>query len=330
MVSALNKYYNVIFFICTLTVLTVLVSCTDDNFSTIINNENNYNANTASTAPVPGNNGMLLVSNISSNAATIQWTYATDNSPQEFLQYQVVVSQTLTLFSLQEIIQSGLLDENKWSAEPINQYILNNLTSGKQYYANVCVRDPDNNISLYYPVSFTTKGIIYLFNAGQYTGDLANTTYTRVVIVIPVRDAVNQLCKSALEDKYPQLPQDNVIAFVSIDGTDSIKNIPDNYHVPMDWPIYSASGSMIAYNWQDLLDGTIIDTLQDSGVCDSFWWSGSLADGSCDTGNTCNGWTSGTNDYNGSSGAHNSNDSEWISDSTYNCNNERYLLGICW
>ncbi|MGQ9843473.1 MAG: hypothetical protein ACUVRK_07885 [Spirochaetota bacterium] len=201
---------------------------------------------------------------------------------------------------------------------------------GKRYYANVCVRDPDNNISIYYPVSFTTKGIIYLFNAGSYTGDLANAIYN--TSVISVRDSVNQLCNEALEDKYPMLPHDNYIALISIDEVDSIKNIPANYpHFLTDWPIYSAEGFLIAYTWQDLMDTSIIDTLQNTGVCDSFWWSGSLADGSCDIVNTCNGWTIGTNQYKGRGGVHNTNGSNWISYSqTFHCNNERYLLGLCW
>lgn len=317
---------------CMLVSITVAIACSDDQFDTIITRENESSYTSTNTAPIPGNNGIISVSTITQNTAILHWSYAEDNSPAVLLQYQVVVSQTLTPFSLQEIIQSGLLNEDNWSTQPINQIILTNLARGNRYYANVCVRDPDHNISIYYPVSFTTKGFIYLFTAGSYTGDLAHATYHNVTIV-SVRDIVNQLCNEALEDKYPFLPQDNCIALISIDEVDSIKNIPANYpNFPTDWPVYSAEGFLIAYTWQDLMDASIIDTLENTGVCDSFWWSGSLADGSCDIDNTCNGWTNGTNQYKGRGGAHNKNDSNWISYTTQviNCNNERYLLGLCW
>jgi len=112
------------------------ISCTDDNFNTIIDQENAYtNTFLDSTAPIPGNNGLLIVTNISENSAKVQWTLATDNSPPESLQYQVIVSSTLTLFSLEEILQSGLLDEDKWSSEPVTEQIITNLLFGNTNYS---------------------------------------------------------------------------------------------------------------------------------------------------------------------------------------------------
>jgi hypothetical protein len=61
---------------------------------------------------------------------------------------------------LEEILQSGLLDEDKWSNELVTEQIITNLLFGKQYFVNVCVRDPDNNISIYTPAPFTTIGRI--------------------------------------------------------------------------------------------------------------------------------------------------------------------------
>ncbi|MCX8124523.1 MAG: hypothetical protein N3F66_10210 [Spirochaetes bacterium] len=314
-----------------------LLSCADDNFNAIINQENAYTGNNTIpviNAPIPGNNGLIIVSNITENSAKVQWTFATDNSPSETLQYQVVISQTLTLFSLDEILQSGLLDEDNWSTQPINEFILTSLMFGKRYFVNVCVKDPDKNISIYYPSTFTTKGRIYLFSAGKYTGAMASSAST-------ARQEINELVHKALINNYPALPQDNWVAFISIDSNDAIKNLPDNYSVPADWPVYSPTGVIIAYNWYDLLDGTIIDQLQNVGVCDSYWWSGSLQDGSCDTDYTCSTWTSeklSTSNstlaavivLNGRSGAHNRNNYEWIYSNDRNCTNSHHLLGLCW
>ena len=308
-----------------------MLSCTDDQINTIIQEENNYTTDKPLTSvPIPGNNGLLLTSNITENSVKMQWTFANDDSPSELLQYQVIVSQTLTLFSLQEILQSGLLKEDNWSNQPINQSTITNLSIGKLYHANVCVRDPDKNIAVYTPTSFTTKGRMYLFSAGTYTGDMIFQKASRVVVIVSARDALNALCKSVLQSAYPDLPQDNVIAFISIDNDDSIATIPLHFAgIPLDWPVYSPSGIIIAYNWDDLVDSSINKKLQDAGVCDSFWWSGSLADGTCDALNTCNGWTDGTNSFQGRSGAHNKTE-QWLSDNERNCNNQHHLLGLCW
>ncbi|MDH7552799.1 MAG: hypothetical protein QHH74_03995 [Spirochaetota bacterium] len=309
-------------------------SCSNDNFNSIINQENAYtNTSPDSTAPKPGNNGLLIVTNITENSAKIQWTLATDNSPPELLQYQVIVSRTLTLFSLEEILQSGLLDEDKWSNELVTEQIITNLLFGKQYFVNVCVRDPDNNISIYTPAPFTTIGRIYLFSAGTYTGAMASSSST-------ARQDINNLIHQSLINN-PTLPQDHYVAFISIDSVDAIINFPEHYGIPANWPIYSDTGLLIAYNWNDLLDGTIIGELQNLGVCDSFWWSGSLQDGSCDTDYTCNTWTSPITSSSsstlavipvltGRSGAHNRTNYEWIYSNDRNCNDKLHLLGLCW
>ncbi|MEW6526709.1 MAG: hypothetical protein AB1444_08595 [Spirochaetota bacterium] len=311
------------------------ISCTNDNFNTIIDQENAYTTTFSnSTAPIPGNNGLLIVGNITENSAKVQWTLATDNSPSESLQYQVVVSRTLTLFSLEEILQSGLLEEDKWSNEPITEQIVTNLLFGKQYFVNVCVRDPDNNISIYYPATFITKGRIFLFSAATYNGAMASSLSS-------ARMEINDLVHKSLLNDYPTLPQDNYIAFISIDSTDAIINFPEHYGVPTDWAIYSPGGALVAYNWYDLLDGTIIDTLDTLGVCSGYWWSGSLQDGSCDSGYTCDGWThtSATTSnttlavtpvLTGRSGAHNRYNNEWIYSNDRNCQDSLHLLGLCW
>ncbi len=317
-----QKFSHITYFIVIYMLITFIVSCTDDNFNTIINQENSYTNTTSTYSPIPGNNGLLIISNITENSATIQWAPATDNSPSETLQYQVVLSRTSTLFSLKEILQSGLLDENNWSSSPVNEYFITSLLYGTQYFVNVCVRDPDGNISIYNPSSFTTIGRIYLFSAGKYNGAMVSNSNS-------ARNEINELVHRALINKYSALPKDNYVAFISIDCTDAIKNFPEHYGVPTNWAIYSSTGNIIAYNWYDLLDGTILAPLKQLGVCDSFWRSGSLQDGSCDTDNTCNSWTSNDNTNNGRSGYHNKKE-DWIYSNDRNCNNTLHLLGLCW
>jgi len=317
-----------------LTMLIVIfsfISCTDDSFDRTIHNENAYidtnNNIPENITPAPGNNGLLVVTNITENSAKIQWTLATDNSPAELLQYQIVVSRNLTLFSLEEILQSGLLEDDKWSSGPVNEQTILNLLYGKQYFVNVCVRDPDNNIAIYYPATFTTIGRIYLFSAGTYTGAMASSSNT-------ARQEINELVHKALINNYPNLPQDNHVAFISIDSIDAIKNIPEHYGLPTNWPIYSPTDKKIANSLYELLlnddiGNTLVgfDVITDGGG--EGWWSGSTEYCSCAE-NTCNSWTDGSNEYKGRLGKKNKTNKEWISSKDDSCNNSLYLLGLCW
>jgi hypothetical protein len=119
-------------------------------------------------------------------------------------------------------------------------------------------------------------------------------------------------------------------AFISISADDAIINFPLRYALPTNWRIQSFSGNIVAYNWADLFDGSINMKLQDAGVVDTYWWSGSKTDGSYDAENNCGGWTVGTNDKAGRTGAHNALDSDWIFERTRNCNNSLKLLCIGW
>ncbi len=85
-------------------------------------------------------------------------------------------------------------------------------------------------------------------------------------------------------------------AFLSFDSSDEIRDMPSNYGVPTDVQIISKTGSVLANNWADLLDGSINQSLQGAGVMVNTawsWYSGSNADGSI-TANNCSGWTSTT------------------------------------
>ncbi|MGQ9843474.1 MAG: hypothetical protein ACUVRK_07890 [Spirochaetota bacterium] len=80
--------------------ITGAIACSDDQFDTIITRENESSYTSTNTAPIPGNNGIISVSTITQNTATLYWSYAEDNSQPVLLQYQVIVSQNVTLFSL--------------------------------------------------------------------------------------------------------------------------------------------------------------------------------------------------------------------------------------
>ena len=71
--------------------------------------------------------------------------------------------------------------------------------------------------------------------------------------------------------------------------------MPSNYGVPTTVPVISNSSALLAHSWYDLLDGTIINTLQAAGVYLSGpldWWSGSTSAGALSS--SCAGWTNGS------------------------------------
>ncbi len=132
----------------------------------------------------------------------------------------------------------------------------------------------------------------------------------------------------------------NVRAFISINQADTIKGMPAKYGVPSTWPIQSMSGKLIAWNWADLLDGSINMKLEDAGisstllsntlVVSTFWWSGSTVSGDLEVNGTCSGWTAGNNSSSGMQGAHNRIDSDWISYGTANCNTSKQVVCVAW
>jgi hypothetical protein len=105
------------------------------------------------------------------------------------------------------------------------------------------------------------------------------------------RTGADTLCQSA---SNKPAGYSNYRAFISVNATDEIRDMPTNYGVPTLYPVRSTNNTLIANNWADLLDGTIATTLGVAGVYVNGpydWWSGSLQDGSLDGVNHCASWT---------------------------------------
>jgi hypothetical protein len=111
-------------------------------------------------------------------------------------------------------------------------------------------------------------------------------------------------------------------ALISVNADDEIRDMPANYGVPTFYPVHASSPSaaLIATDWADLLDGTILVDLRSAGLWPSgstgSWWSGSNPDGSLHP-NNCGGWTASSGD--GRIGANNRADSGWISAAPRSC-----------
>ena len=177
-------------------------------------------------------------------------------------------------------------------------------------------------------VEYTRSCKIILYSAGgRYTSNLAGRT------------GADDICQSSTNkpDGYA-----NIHAFLSVNSTDEIRDMPDKYGMPTGIPITSLNGTMIADDLKDLLDGSIDVTLRAAGVVDVswyYWWSGSKPDGSVavDYRNfelTCHSWTVG--DYYsplGGVGATFINVSYWMYAGAMGCDsgyNTNYVLCVAW
>jgi hypothetical protein len=106
------------------------------------------------TAPVPGNFG-LMTSNANTSSATLGWTKATDNiSLQSSLQYEVRRSSANNIDSVTNAEANGVVVRN-YGAD-LAAATISGLNSSTTYYFNVIVRDAVGNRAVYATKSVTT------------------------------------------------------------------------------------------------------------------------------------------------------------------------------
>jgi hypothetical protein len=127
-----------------------------------------------------------------------------------------------------------------------------------------------------------------------------------------------------------------VHAFINVTASDEIRDMPSNYAVPTNAPIQSASATTIANDWADLLDGSIIVSIQAAGVtADNFFWSGedgsSGGAGAVSATNTCSGWASSAgNPAEGALGYAPHTASTWLNGGGMYCDNAYPILCVCY
>ncbi|OHD66763.1 MAG: hypothetical protein A2176_11065 [Spirochaetes bacterium RBG_13_51_14] len=315
--------------------LGLFASCFDDNFDStmklealpyeiLVTDIGNVAGN-----PVPGNCG-LITTLAESTSIRLSWVRATDaKTPQSDLEYSLYRSSTNNISTPEQAELNGI-SLTGWSRDMITT-VADSLTPGTTYYFNVIVRDSDGNRAAYITVSVVTlSDAVYLFSTGPHTGALTTPT------TASARADVDSFCTAAKNSAYPELPCINVHTFISISSSDYIAYMPKKFGLPVNRKIIGPTGVQIAADWYDLLDGTIADQLQNAGISDTYWWSGSDTAGSyllaesCVGCNTCSGWTVGTNASQGMTGAHNRTDPTWIADRGRNCNSELNILCVCW
>ncbi len=323
---------NVVLVLVFMFVLAVFTACFEDGVKDVVNEENTAAQQDEDTSgnpdpfnqfPNSGNDGIITTSSVNDNSVKLQWAKGSDDmTPVENLEYRVYRSRSNNIKTATDAMNNGS-PVTGWYINT-TQVMAETLDKGTTYYFNVVIRDGDDNISAYSTTSATTRGVIYIFSVGTYRGNMATMTASSA------REELDNMCAERKEEEHPELETSHVVAFISISDTDAIKNFPAMHGVPMDWPVRSPDGTLVAYNWDDLMDGSINKALDAAGVAASSWWSGSTTEGSLDAANTCDTWSNGTVSYNGRTGDSDSIVSKWISSGAPVCVSSHDLICICW
>jgi hypothetical protein len=140
------------------------------------------------------------------------------------------------------------------------------------------------------------------------------------------RSGADEICTNQAEE-YADIGwmscSGDIMAFLSVDADDEIRDIPTNYDINTDLVFHHLHPTLnlkMADNWDDLLDGSI-----DRSTPASFW-SSSNNDGSL-SGDACNGWTE-VNSDSVKVGGFNP-DENWIAGAGNCINESRHVYCIC-
>ena len=104
----------------------------------------------------------------------------------------------------------------------------------------------------------------------------------------------------------------NVRALISISSSDEVRDMPTNYSVPLDKPVFNDRGNIISDNFTQLISGNTL-SIRPTGTHELFsevsntgrqgnslssYWTGTSAEGSLHS-NNCDGWSTSSNAGNG-------------------------------
>lgn len=271
--------------------------------------------------PAPGNGGAIGLTVVNPTSVSLAWTKADDAvTLQGNLEYKVVYSENDDISNPDDIDDHGAVAQD-WSKDLAAKSIAA-LTTGKTYYFNISVRDAKGNRAAYQRAAVDPLGVVYLFSTGErHNGNLGG------------RSGADGLCQSCYTNTYSSLNCANVRAFISVNGDDEIRDIPTKYGLPAGLVVQGPKGKQIAFNWEQLLDGSIEKSMEEAEV-ESAWnyWTGSNSNGST-TSLTCSGWTNGSGFPNwGDSGSHDQIGSQWLFGGGFiTCDQEAHvILCVCW
>jgi hypothetical protein len=274
--------------------------------------------------PAPGDDSALAVTIVNPTAVSLSWTKANDAvTLQENLEYKVVYSGSDDITTPDDIDDHGTIIQD-WTKD-LEDKPVSSLTKGNTYYFNVAVRDAKGNRAAYQRAKVDPLGVVYLFSTGtKHNGNLEGRT------------GANAKCQACYDANYTSLSCTSVRAFVSFNGGDEMRYMPENHGVPDNLVIHGPTGIRIGINWDDLFDSSIEKSMAEANVESSHnYWTGAASNGGA-TSMNCSGWTVGVdwigiNWQAGEGGNQASTSSTWINNAFFaGCAETRPILCVCW
>ena len=117
----------------------------------------------------------------------------------------------------------------------------------------------------------------------------------------------------------------NVRALISIDSNDEVRDMPTNYSVPSDKPVFNENGHIIADNLTHLVSGNNLYSRIIPGTTVNYsYWTGTSTGGALNS-NNCSGFTSTC----GNGQTHENENYYFKGSNVLTCGNWAYLLCMC-
>jgi hypothetical protein len=162
-------------------------------------------------------------------------------------------------------------------------------------------------------------------------------------VVNDPRNATTLLCDAVMVLANADCVQS--VALISVNESDSVRDLQATAEMPFNVPVQSAEGTLIANNFQTLLDAPKQMSLNDWGVSETgspntipdFFWSGSQSGGEPGTqdngalGDNCDDWTVSDATTSAKVGQPATGSGAfWLTNNDGNCNTALPLLCACW
>lgn len=200
--------------------------------------------------------------------------------------------------------------------------------AGLLHCANYSLREHLENPGGFTQREDATAKQYLFFTPGLTQGDLKAFTSAPTA-----RQGADGMCAIARGSKvFPDNRCNTVRGVVSLDGTDTMAAMPANFGIPAHKKIFGPNGLVIAENWSQLMNGTLNRNLFEAGVAASAaesFWSFANADGSVHT-MSCSNGNDNSSSFFGQYGAADDVATTWKSKNNVACNNNRFVLCICY
>ena len=265
------------------------------------------------TPPLPGGAGVLTLQ--VGTRVRVSWTKGTDNlTAAASLKYQVITSQSDNISTATDAIKNGT--PSMTATADVNEWVITGLDANTDHWVTVLIDDGAGNLAAYKSTKFTTKGFIWLYDAGELQlSSLSN------------RPTLNALCEAARASANIGTC-DTSRAFVSLGGSDMIKNWSVLYGIPAKLVELKGPTGIYAADLDDFFSGNSLSTgksLSDVGILPTGkeWVSQSNADGSNSDDSCVFNSTARVGDADATDAAR-------ISSQTVSCTASAYLLCLCY